>query len=576
MKRNGIILLITLLLILSMVPTTESAAQAEQPILEVPQNVTVEIKQYEDGRPHFEVKWVNPASILELVRYWDDHGEAPLEYQIDIKVGDGAWRYDKGESIAGNSLHAGYNETGIFAINNAICDPINAGYLDNVDIKSNVYSFRVRYAYLVSNDEEEYYSYSPFSDVFEIGTPAFYQDASSWAEPELQEAYDKGLIPDILKGADLTKPITREEFCELALLLYEKTTSNTAKPVSPNPFNDTANPQILKAFALGITKGTSATAFTPNKTVSRQECATMLFRAIKIIAPTSDYSIDGVPDFPDQKDIDSWAVEGTKYMFKMGIIKGDNRGNFMPKAATTAQQAASYGTASREAAILMTVRTSNKLPDKPAASTSDKIESIPETAASSASNLDSLVSKATGIDTGYFESLSEVSGQTIEMKYWKKGSRVKIVETGGSDNKTKTDIFDMAKGIAYSYFEDSAEAIRSVYTMSDPSKHINPFNITGPFILGSVEESADTKITGDETIDGISCSVITTTIDGEICAKIWVSGDGLKRRSETLYFGFPMTTLYKNYKIGGSISDSIFELPSGMTVDEDVSITITE
>jgi hypothetical protein len=50
-------------------------------------------------------------------------------------------------------------------------------------------------------------------------------------------------------------------------------------------------------------------------------------------------------------------VEGTKFMFKSGIIKGDNNGNFMPKAVTEAQSAVNYGMASREAAILMTVRT---------------------------------------------------------------------------------------------------------------------------------------------------------------------------------------------------------------------------
>jgi hypothetical protein len=37
-----------------------------------------------------------------------------------------------------------------------------------------------------------------------------------------------------------------------------------------------------------------------------------------------------------------------------------------------------------------------------------------------------------------------------------------------------------------------------------------------------------------------------------------------------------MTTSYKNYKIGGPISDSEFELPPGMTVDEDITVTITE
>jgi hypothetical protein len=184
-----------------------------------------------------------------------------------------------------------------------------------------------------------------------------WSNASTWATPELQKAADEGLIPDILKGADMTKPITREEFCELALLLYEKTTGDSPDPVSPNPFTDTKNVQILKAFALGITKGTSATTFTPKKTINRQECATMLFRTIKAIAPDADYSIEGVPDFPDQKEIDAWAVEGTKFMAKLGIIKVNSQGYFMPKATTTAQTATGYGMATREAAILMSVRT---------------------------------------------------------------------------------------------------------------------------------------------------------------------------------------------------------------------------
>ncbi len=77
--------------------------------------------------------------------------------------------------------------------------------------------------------------------------------------------------------------------------------------------------------------------------------------------PGGDFSIAGVPDFPDQKDISSYAVEAAKYMSKLGIIKGDSQGCFMPKATTTAQQAEGYGTATREAAILMSVRTSDQI-----------------------------------------------------------------------------------------------------------------------------------------------------------------------------------------------------------------------
>ena len=92
-------------------------------------------------------------------------------------------------------------------------------------------------------------------------------DASDWAVPELQRADALGLIPDRLKGQDLTKPITRAEFAAVAVKLYENLTGKKAEPVSPNPFSDTKEAEILKAFKLGITAGTSATTFRDRKSV---------------------------------------------------------------------------------------------------------------------------------------------------------------------------------------------------------------------------------------------------------------------------------------------------------------------
>lgn len=202
--------------------------------------------------------------------------------------------------------------------------------------------------------------YSPFSNVFSQNMPAW-SDASKWATGALTKADDYGLIPDILTGADMTKIITREEFAELAVLLYEKTTNTKSTPFSPNPFTDTTNPQILKAFKIGTTAGTSKTEFSPEVLINREQCATMLFNTIKAIKPQGDFSIDGVKDFPDQKDISKWALSGVKYMSKMGIITGDAKGNFMPKSTTTAQQAAKYGMATREQAISMSVKTFENL-----------------------------------------------------------------------------------------------------------------------------------------------------------------------------------------------------------------------
>lgn len=363
MKRKSIAFIIIAAMMFTMMGSLAAFA-AELPTvdsLDAPQNVKVEVKAYEDGRPYFEVKWTNPQSIRDLYEVAEAVGEAPLAYQVDMKAGNGKWNYDIiGDTIPGNGL---YRDEFDVILNYTPYDPIDTGELDTIDIKANIYYFRVRYSYQTSDDYGDHYAYSPFSNIASIGIKAFYKDASDWAEPELQKANDLGLIPDILKGADMTQPITREEFAELAVMLYEKVTGENSEPVSPNPFTDTTNPQILKAYNLGITSGTSQTAFSPQVLINREQCATVLFRAIQAIHPQGDYSITGVKDFPDQKDISPWANEATKYMNKMGIITGDAQGNFMPKATTAAQEAAGYGMASREQAIALMVRTYDKAPE---------------------------------------------------------------------------------------------------------------------------------------------------------------------------------------------------------------------
>lgn len=196
--------------------------------------------------------------------------------------------------------------------------------------------------------------YSPFSNVYSQNMPAW-SGASAWASAELQKADDYELIPDILSGANMTKPITREEFAALALKLYEKVTGETAAAASSDPFTDTNNPEVLKAYALGITTGTSSTTFDPKDLTNRQEVATMLSRAIRIMAPDADFSTDGAPAFSDSTDISSWALEHVKFMSKAGIIKGTD-GKFMPRATTTAQEAAGYAVTTREQALAMSVR----------------------------------------------------------------------------------------------------------------------------------------------------------------------------------------------------------------------------
>ena len=363
MKKRLFTCLLTLFIVVSVFSVNALAALPEgvPSSLEAPVINSIELKHDDDGVPYFEAQVYFSQSVLDLDS--ESPGGGSVFWDYSVKVDDGSWgEYGGGGYInvyTGGEDGEGPVSAGNFAIT---FDPIDEGTLTSVDIKSHIYSYQLRVYY-------DYYEgwpdvqpiYSPVSNVVTIGSGTFYSKASLWAEPELNKASEYGLIPDILKGADMTKPITREEFCELAVLLYEKVTETTAAPASPNPFTDTTNSQVLKAYALGITTGTSDTTFSPKTLINREQCATMLFRAIKAIAPNADYSVTGVRDFPDQQFISSWAVDATKYMSKLGIIKGDEAGNFMPRATTTAQTAAGYGMATREAAVLMTVRTAEAI-----------------------------------------------------------------------------------------------------------------------------------------------------------------------------------------------------------------------
>jgi len=182
-----------------------------------------------------------------------------------------------------------------------------------------------------------------------------FTNVSGWAQAEVAKAETLGLIPTRLVGADLTKPATREEFCEIAVLLYEGKKGAAAAPVSPNPFTDTTNPNLLKAYNLQITSGMTPTTFSPGTSISREQVAVMFRNTIRALYPAEDFSTAGAPAFTDLGDISSWAMDSVLYAGRKGFLQGTN-GAFMPKGITEQQKATGYGTTKREQAIAIAVR----------------------------------------------------------------------------------------------------------------------------------------------------------------------------------------------------------------------------
>ncbi len=156
---------------------------------------------------------------------------------------------------------------------------------------------------------------------------------SDWAKEELAKA--EAVIPESLKTADLTKNITRAEFAAVAVKAYEALKGTKAEPVATNPFNDTEDVEVLKAFNIGITTGTSETTFEPSALLNREQAATMLTRAYS----KEKVEFEKPATFADDANIDDWAQDSVYFMASKGIINGVGDNKFAPDDNCSREQA---------------------------------------------------------------------------------------------------------------------------------------------------------------------------------------------------------------------------------------------
>lgn len=301
--------------------------------LQAPANLNGELLVEKSGYPYFMLNWDIPASISE------GNKVVEISHNIDWKVGNGTWA---SETKNMNEYKAGSDQL----TNKQRCNTMNKGGIGEVDIKANIYYFRAYFKYSYNGVTVK----SPYSNTFSIGTPSF--TASAWAMNDIKKANDYGLMTEKLKAADLKGPITREEFSEIAIKLYEKITGEAATYDNLTEFSDTKNPEIYKAFKLGIVKGIGGGKFAPDELVTREQIAAMMQRAVKAMKPDADQSTDGAEAFIDEKDISNWALDSVKFMSRQGLLKGAN-GRFGPKDSTT-----------REQGIVIVVRTYDKYSGK--------------------------------------------------------------------------------------------------------------------------------------------------------------------------------------------------------------------
>ncbi|WP_349408666.1 S-layer homology domain-containing protein [Pseudalkalibacillus sp. SCS-8] len=158
-----------------------------------------------------------------------------------------------------------------------------------------------------------------------------------WAAETMYQLIDADIMKGYLKaGVMYAKPkkeITRAEVTALLVRSLDLKTTKQGKTFSDVPKGKWFYEPIMTASALGIVNGTSETTFKPDKSITREELATMIVRAFESVK-TIDFTQGTPANFSDKNTFSTWAVPFINKASAVEIVQGSN-GKFSPKNTAT-------------------------------------------------------------------------------------------------------------------------------------------------------------------------------------------------------------------------------------------------
>lgn len=165
-------------------------------------------------------------------------------------------------------------------------------------------------------------------------------DQTPWAKEAIETLFDNGIINGRSENEFCpTETVKREEFLKMVIESLnlvgiseeEKSFSDVNKDAWYSHYVDTG-------VGCGIINGISENEFGIGMKITRQDMATILYRAIKY----SEIKLNSIReiDFNDESDIAEYAGEAVKALAAAKVINGMENGSFMPQKTATRAEAA--------------------------------------------------------------------------------------------------------------------------------------------------------------------------------------------------------------------------------------------
>jgi hypothetical protein len=181
-----------------------------------------------------------------------------------------------------------------------------------------------------------------YGDSIEPSTKTFIDIQSvPWAKDAIEIMAGLGIVNGVGNNKfDPNSNVTRAQFAKLIINTLG-ITGTASEPFSDVKSTDWFAKDVALAYKCGIITGVSSTQFAPNRSITRQEMAVMMVRAIKVKQQVTANNMNGtLSKYTDRNQIDSWAKEGVAIAIEQGLMNGMTATTFSPKTNATRAQSA--------------------------------------------------------------------------------------------------------------------------------------------------------------------------------------------------------------------------------------------
>ena len=167
---------------------------------------------------------------------------------------------------------------------------------------------------------------------------------NNWAYPGIAFCLMNGLMNGM--GGGYFQPAGTTTRAQLVTILWRM--MDEPKASSPAPFTDLKQDWYREAVAWaaenGITNGTSATTFSPDTPVTREQMVTIFYRMCRDYLEFDVSPSVSLESFPDSASVSPWAQDAMQWAVAVKLISGvgDGKGNatLQPKGSATRAQIA--------------------------------------------------------------------------------------------------------------------------------------------------------------------------------------------------------------------------------------------